>query len=333
MIKIYDCSNSEERPVHRNTGGPKENDIVRYLKMYCSNYDCEFVNDIHTADVIFTNDIFDKKSLETGLPRVKRMDGIFLQKDLLSRNELYNRAAEQANRVIFITKYSYDVYNKLYNVSNLKKCDIIHHWVDCHIFNPKHDYKRKRYDFCASATDWNRAEKRIADLISMANIFPLMKFCLIGKADNIKLPVNIDSLGYIPFPDVMATILKTCHAFVNLTYRDAATKTVCQAINCGLPVLYSATGGVSEMIEYCNLSYGYGIPEDNQIKIYEEIPHLEHDEIHNSTIHFFEHYQDYKDNIEKNLHWRRFSDMLGGYFQSIRSVVSNGTVAEPVHHF
>ena len=86
--RVYDCSNSSERPPHRSESfGPKENDIMRGLKKYCNVFGCEFIDQPQDADVIITNDIYPKDILALDKPRVKRMDGVFWENRLKDRNE------------------------------------------------------------------------------------------------------------------------------------------------------------------------------------------------------------------------------------------------------
>lgn len=123
MLKIFDCSNSEERPMNRNFGGPIQNEFVSLLHKHSNNYFVKFVDDVNECDIIFTNDIYPEYILEIDKPKVKRMDGIFWQTDLKERNEKYNKAAEQSDLVIFISEYSRNSYYKLYG-NHLKK-DIV----------------------------------------------------------------------------------------------------------------------------------------------------------------------------------------------------------------
>jgi len=109
-VNILDCSNSIERPAHRGGGGPIENDIIRYLWENAADYNCKFVAAPSQADVILTNDIFPSDLIGRGIPMVKRMCGPFWQRHLSSRNDVLNRAAQLADKVIFISQYSQRQY-------------------------------------------------------------------------------------------------------------------------------------------------------------------------------------------------------------------------------
>jgi len=320
MLKIFDCSNSQDRPLHRGGGGPIVNDVMRYLHENCSRYGCTFVPKGSEADVITTNDIFPQHVLELGKPLIKRMDGVFWHSSLISRNIPLNYAASIADKVIFISDYSKDSYFKLYGDS-LKSYCVVHHWVDPRIFHlDPIAFKRKRdkkrdFVFAASASDWERPEKRYSDLLLFANTFPV-QILLIGKAD-FSTPDNISKVGYLTNPEDISTILNEADGFLNLTYRDPATKTIPQAISCGLPVLYADSGGVSEMV----WQYGVGIQEENDIAFSTSIPHLSKIRLKLGFEEFTNRYQAILDQLKSFDPNIKFKEMLNGYFEAIKSVL------------
>ena len=135
MIKIFDCSNSDERPNHRGHGGPIENDIIRYLKQYCSRYNCSFTEDVLKADVIITNDIFPSSLIGIDIPKVKRMDGVFFQEALKNRNDSLNYSAELADHVIFISEFSKNSFFNLYRGKDIKKHSVVLNRADPRVFS------------------------------------------------------------------------------------------------------------------------------------------------------------------------------------------------------
>jgi glycosyltransferase involved in cell wall biosynthesis len=255
ITKIYDCSNSIERPINRKNGGPIENDIVRYLKRYANEYNCQFVNNPKIADVLFTNDVFPKDVLDLSIPKVKRMDGVFFQNQFKERNESLNLAACQADQVIFISEFSRQSFYTLYN-HTLKNDIVVLNQVDpseYYRIGNRHSYEPKI--FCASAASWEREEKRLNAVISFAKIHKGIIY-LIGKCSKrLDLPKNIISLGYISDNEETNIILNKVDAYLNTSYRDAAPKTVAQALNVGIPVLYADSGGVNEMVKNCGVGF------------------------------------------------------------------------------
>lgn len=314
MFSIYDCSNSLGRPHHRGFGGPVENTIVRDLKRYAANYSCKFVSSIREADVAFTNDIFTDDILDSGLPRVKRMDGVFFQESLLQRNVSLNLAATQADLVIFISEFSKQSYQHLYGRNEpLKNQKVILNWVDPFTFT----FKRRSgipYKFISIATSWERPEKRVKAIIELAKANSSKQFYLIGKYDSqksIKL-TNVHYLGYTEDESVLNSILHEMDAMICTAYRDAAPKTVAQGLSCGLPCFYANSGGVPELVGTNGLSFGR--PDEHK---FTEVP-VEDAEIFPTFLTFCKSY----DKIAKNMKndENRFRNVIGEYFEAIKMV-------------
>jgi glycosyltransferase involved in cell wall biosynthesis len=250
-MKIYDCSNSSSRPAHRGYGGQVENACVSLLKKHATRFNCEFVDTIDNADVVFTNDVFPEYILKSNIPLVKRMDGIFWQLEYRDRNLAYNEAAMYADHVIFTSEYSRRAYYEMYG--DLLKCESVAlNWVDTSIFYPDYRLVENVDKWIAVATSWERFEKCKKDIYSFAKMLeaygssPLQ---MVGTLDE-SPPHNIVSHGYIEDPKVLAQLLRNADALINLSYRDASPKVVAEAVSCGLPVLYANSGGVQELVPY-----------------------------------------------------------------------------------
>lgn len=314
-FKIYDCSNSVERPKHRGGGGPITNDIIRYLKENAKDYYIKFIDNPNKADVIITNDVFPKDIIKLGKPLVKRMCSPFWHKDYQYRNESLNESARIANKVIFISDYSRDQYI-YFNGLDIKNHCVVRNWVDPHIFYDANSLKYDKFTFACCATNWNRKEKRLSEIIKFAEIVPNVNIMLIGTCES-NVPVNVKKMGYIEEPLELSSLLNLSHGFLNLSYRDAATKTIPQAICCGLPVLFSNSGGVAELVG----DYGVEIKDDLSLDILDYIPELSEDEIKKSYLKYVDEFKDIKDMIEECDIKLVFRKMLDGYFEAI---VDNG---------
>jgi glycosyltransferase involved in cell wall biosynthesis len=295
-IKIYDCSNSEERPNHRKSSlCPFINDICADLMEYViteKSDKFEYVIDPVEADVIFTNDVYPQSLLDLRKPMVKRMDGVFWQKNLQDRNSQYFQAAHQSSQVIFISKYSRDCFCNFYPFFDCqKKSSIILNDAPEWIFYPR--WGRfclpkpiHQITFAACVSNWEREEKRFNSLIQFAKICENVKdidiyIKLIGEC-NYKLPFNIWANGYCEDRKDIADILRVSDAFVNLSFKDPAPKTVCQAIRCGLPVLYANSGGVGEIVGK------YGVPICDNENEFQTVYELKEKDIRSSLDSFIE---------------------------------------------
>lgn len=309
MIKIFDCSNSCERPQHRGGLGPFTNEVVHYLKTYADYYCCKFVDDLNKADVLFTNDVFPKSIQNVDLPKVKRMDGVFFQKDLLERNLSLNESALISNHVIFISRFSKDSFDNLYGFK-LKDSSVILNQVSPGIYFPSQDV-RQLNTFISSATNWNREEKRLNSVIDFANLYPEFKIKLIGLC-SCSLPNNIEKLGYMDDPYAVAKELRSSDAMINFSYKDACPKTVLQGVYCKLPILFANSGGVSEIVYS-----GVGIEDKKDFVFEETIPNLKIYNIKESGDIFINNYSKLREialTFENS-----FQEMLDRYFYILTS--------------
>ena len=246
-MQIFDCSNQDQRLNHRGCGGPRENDIMRYLKENALRFGYSFTSYLTDADIAITNDIFTKEVAESSIPKIKRMDGTFYQEDLKHKNELLNEAAMKADEVIFISEYSKRSFKELYGLSPYTN-EVILNCADTKIFYPKApDEMFKLPTFVAMASDWSRPEKRLGALLRLAEAKPGWHFKLIGKCF-CNVPANVERLDYIDHPKDIADIMFQSDGMISLFYKDACPKTLCQGVACGLPILYADSGGQSEIV-------------------------------------------------------------------------------------
>jgi glycosyltransferase involved in cell wall biosynthesis len=313
-VKVHDCSNSVAKPHHRGGGGPVENDCIRYIK----NYGCylDWVDSPKDANVIITNDVFTDECLALDTPKVKRMDGVFWQHRFKERNEPLNRAAQQADHVVFISEFSKRSYFELYG-EPLKSHSVVLNAV-CngtfyHRFRHGDQQNFKAFTFVAIASDWSREEKCLDQIIKFSKLLNQNSLILlIGKCRDLNIP-SIKSLGYFSNHAETAKVLNRCHAFLNLSYKDAAPKVVAQGLNCGLPVFYRSSGGVPELVE----KYGVGIPQKETIDFGETSADIPVDDMRKAYEQFMLDYLDIKSMLLLRGSGRKFSDMLGGYIRPI----------------
>lgn len=310
MLKIYDCSNLSERPQNRGNGCPFQNDIIRYLKENSYRYDCQFVDSPSICDIIITNDVFPKQIQEINKSKIKRMDGIYWDYKYLSRNESLNQSAQIADHVIFISEFSRDSYFKLYG-NPLNSYSICLNQADPNIF-----YKQENVEelvFIATASSWIREEKRMSDIVKLAEVIE-ERIILIGHPpEDIKLPSNMISIGYLDNPKEIAKALNSASAFINFSYRDAAPKTVCQALCCGLPVLYAYSGGVPEIVE----SYGVGIEDIIRSSFESKTPDLDVEPIRIGYKLFKNNFHKLREDVKLRKNEEKFKNMLDDYFGTI----------------
>jgi len=318
LTKIYDCSNSAERPPHRSESfGPKENDVVRGLKKHCKLFGCEFVDKPEDADVLFTNDVYPASVLKLDKPKVKRMDGVYWHKDLIERNNPLNTAAIQSDAVIFISRYSMESFKVLYGSDILKKATVALNCVDTDVFFPMDVYSN---DWVASASNWGRQDKRFEDLMFFAEeLIPDGTLYLIGNCDA-KVPPNVLKYGHLDSEERMGQILNIGGAFINLSYRDPAPKVVCQAINCGLPILYADSGGTNELVDAYGV--GIGIKDESKLVFESLTPRLKESDMRTAFDTFEQGFKDLKTMARACSRTMRmdYMEFLSDYFNILRKL-------------
>lgn len=290
MIRLIDVSNSSESS-HGKDFGPKENDVIKILKEYSRQFDSKFVNS--RGDILITNDIFPSYVKDIDMPKIKRMDGIYWLNDYKHKNDPLNESAQLADHVIFISEYSRKALSTLYPDIKLKSSSVIHNTADNRIFRPIRKRDGVVHNVIASCTNWNRKEKRFEDLMQLAKVIPETMY-LIGECE-FEVPPNVVKLGYIDSYDEINNYLNKCDIFINLSYRDAAPKVVCQAVAAGLPVLYADSGGVSEIVDY-----GVAIPDEKEIFFSDEVPNLDPVDMLRSYNELKQHYNSYLGKVKRN---------------------------------
>ena len=258
--KFFDCSiNTLSNEEHnKNSLGPVENDIMKDLSLYSILFGFKRTYDYKEADVFITNTTYPQEILEWSdkhsIPKIKRMDGIYWQDDLVHKNDKLNEAALQSDHVIFISQYSKDTLKDLYGYE-LNSTVILNN-ADDSVFFPR---EKEEFNLVSSCTNWERDGKRIDELIELAKNID-EKIHLIGKCDR-ELPSNIIKHGYIDSQQKMSEIISRSSVFISLFFRDAGSKVTCQAIKCGLPVLYTTSGGLKELVR------GNGVPVIDDVRM------------------------------------------------------------------
>ena len=103
---------------------------------------------------------------------------------------------------------------------------------------------------------------------------------------------------------------------INLSYKDACPKTVCQAVACGLPVLYANSGGVNEIVHS-----GIFIRHNKEIKFEDKIPELDINEILKSYKKFKEKYNELRIKALQNN--KSYFSVLKQYFDIFKQLIEN----------
>jgi glycosyltransferase involved in cell wall biosynthesis len=311
MIKIFDCSLNSFAPSHRpNSLGPKENDIMFDLKKYSSLYGFEYVENYKKSDVIITNTNYPEYILNTSIPKVKRMDGIYWDTRISERNIKLNEAAINSDLVIFISEFSKKSFHTLYPELKLNKESVVlNNVADSNFY--KINNCEKPFDFVASCTNWEREEKRFKSILQFAEFLKTKnKTLLLIGSNMIDVPYNVFCTGYIRDYQTLNETINLGKYFVNFSYRDSGCKCVSQAIKCGLPVLYANSGGVPELVnENC-------VPINDIEEIYfdNKVPDL-------NIYNMIEGYETIINKEIKNVKIESYQTTIKNYFDNIKNIL------------
>lgn len=316
QYNYFDCSiNKQSNHAHSPTSmGPVENDIMKDLYRYSKFHGFKRVYDYKEADIVITNTIYPDEILkwceENNIPKVKRMDGIFWQNDLLDKNIELNNSALVSDHVIFISEYSRKTLKDLYGYDEKDiNGSVILNNADESIFYNKKPNTKDDFSFVTSCSNWERGGKRLEDIIKLAESID-EKINLIGRCDK-TLPDNIIKHGYMDDQYEMSHVMNNSNAFISLFYRDAGSKVTCQAVNCGLPVLYVSSGGLKELVG----SNGVMIEDNSTMSFADDTPELDFGKI-------IDGYNELKDSyvsIVNNFKYREsYQDTIKAYFDVMK---------------
>jgi len=285
--KYFDCSNNTISNETHNIDslGPIENDIMKDLNQYSFLFGFKRTYDYKEADIFITNTIFPDEILEWSeqhsIPKIKRMDGIYWQDNLIHKNTLLNKSALESDEVIFISEYSKNTLKELYNLE--PNSTLVLNNADDTIFYPR---EKSNFRLITSCSNWEREGKRLEYLIELAEHIK-DEIHIIGKCVR-DLPKNMTKHGYIDSQKEMSKIIGESSIFISLFFRDAGSKVTCQAVKCGLPVLYTTSGGLSELVR----GNGISVTDNVNMDFRNDIPPLDINEIlqkYNDLKHEYEY--------------------------------------------
>jgi len=200
-------------------------------------------------------------------PYVFRVDGIYFDKKEITgsnfgKNKAIWEGIEKASGVIIQSYFDYKLVSRFYGNINRPVC-IINNGVDCDIFSPVSDNKRKELSiderdlvFITSAK-W-RKHKRLNDIVNVFLEFGeksdrVCHLIILGK-NSVLEGVNdprIHNIGFVPSHE-LPMWYRTGNIFLFFSWLDHCPNTVIEAIACGLPVICTNQGGTKELVEMTN---------------------------------------------------------------------------------
>ena len=257
MTKIY-------LPQHTKIKLGGGNRFVDNLKKSLKPFDYQFVNDGEDYDILFVagatlceKEIF-RQAKEKGKTIILRVDNIL--EDGKNRNTGMQRLKEYANGadvIIYQTEWAKKILQPI-----IGNGVVIVNGVDTDIFYPI-EKKEKSNNIRVFYSKFSRNEvKQFHEVIYWWREYCLEKqgdtLVLVGKFadDKIKIdhPFEFHNMedyeyhGIITDENKIADILRSCDVALLPYMFDACSNSILEAQACGLPVIYSPTGGTPEII-------------------------------------------------------------------------------------
>ena len=120
----------------------------------------------------------------------------------------------------------------------------IYNWIDLDVFYPREVEKEDKFTILCISAGWSENSSKFKDLITLANKLPSdMKILLAGGvANNVKLPSNVEKVGYISSTEELAKLYSKADVYVHLSKEDTFGKVIAEALACGTPaIVYDST--------------------------------------------------------------------------------------------
>lgn len=269
------------------------------------------------------------------IPIILNQNGLFypawFKGNWKKNNNKIKNIYKNADYIFFQSKFCKDAAQYFLG-NNLNKNEILYNAVDLIKFKPtKKNTKKLTFDFLITGSIDDHLSYRLINIIKLFpqiikknNKFRLFfygwlskntkKLCLeMIKQNNLSKYIKINNT-YLQI-DAPA-IYQKHEVYINLKYLDPCPNAVIEALSCGLPVIYSNSGGTPELV---GNNAGIGLSVDIN---WEKIIVPKDDEIINSMLKIHENYNYYsfearkvaeeKFNIDKwyNNHEKIFNNLL-----------------------
>lgn len=219
-------------------------------------------------------------------------------KDWETINKRMSHAHAAANHIFYQSEFCKRNAEKYLGTTN-GQSEILYNGVDTDFFTPGTQENQKKESFKLLMTGHMRQSsmgvlKRTIEAISIANkrgicvalqvagfIPDDIKTVIYSFIDDMNVRSFIDLTG--PYTRLEApTLLGSADGFVSLKYNDPCPNSILEALSCGLPVLYSKSGGTPELVGEKS-GIGLNVPES-----YEDFFYPEPSDIADGILNLFE---------------------------------------------
>ena len=207
-----------------------------------------------------------------GLPILLNQNGVFypqwFEGDWEKENYRMSKIYHAADYVLWQSNFCKKASERFLG-KRIGKGEILYNAVDTSIFTPNYHSNNKNFTFLITGNIRRNSNYRISsviyalkELIKEENKIKLIiagyiqdKKYFYSEIKNLKLEDNIILLEKYTQKDA-PKIYQKADAFITMAYQDNCPTAVLEAMACGLPILYSSSGGVPELVDKYS---GFGI--------------------------------------------------------------------------
>ena len=246
-----------------NIGGP----VVKIKKL--KRFFPEYKNRFNIIYSLSNNCLLNKKTIEVlqrnNYPIILNQNGVYYPawyKGNYADKNLMNKVLyHQANYVFWQSKFCKSASEKFLGKRKNKAGEILYNAVDTNLFKPKKQTKGG-FNFLITGNISRNNNYRISSVLCAlkevlkyrsdiyltiaGNIVDKKSFIL--EATKLGIIQNINFIGKFKQIDA-PKIYQMADAYITMSYQDNCPSAVIEAMSCGLPILYSASGGIPELVD------------------------------------------------------------------------------------
>ena len=246
---------------------------------------------------------------------------------------------ENIDYVIYQSEFSKQSVERLFGKTPVAN-SIIHNGVDLDVFKPAENRRNNNEaDFPRILISHyfkpkKRAQQSPLIIKELLKKYPNTKVVLVGSTfrDTMKiikgeiarhnLEKHFDILGYVPFEQIYE-IYSKADFMLCLSYDDPCPNVVVEALACGLPVVYTNTGGVPEIVA----DAGVGVDENIDLNkryiphfSYKCMPQINPDDYVQAVEKLMDNYQYYHQKVSLRRDLFSIKNVAGRYMEVVEKL-------------
>ncbi|MBK16608.1 MAG: hypothetical protein CMK49_01140 [Prochlorococcus sp. SP3034] len=256
--------------IKSNIGGPAVK--IKKLKKFFPEYKWNFNIVYLLSNSIYLNASTINLLKEKNVPIILNQNGVFYPEwftgDWEKENKKMSIIYHASNYIFWQSKFSQKASEK-YLGKRLGSGEILYNSVDTNTFKPSGEIYTNKFTFLITGNINKRSNYRITTIIQSLeglikeykNIHLNIAGCVEDKKYFLRKIKELQLDSYITFIDEFSQkeaplIYQRANAYITIAYNDNCPSAVIEALSSGLPVLYSNSGGIPELV---NKDSGIGL--------------------------------------------------------------------------